>query len=419
MLMPALRGNNLLVKVLERPEGGEPTPGEASGGRPAAREAAELAELVAEVSDTDAVAAYPEVRSIVARATPDAPFGEPGAPIARRSLLWMGFTAAVGVALAAGLAAAVVAVRDLLALLLVAAFVAIGFDPVVRWLTARGLRRGAAVGLVMGALAGAVVGFVAAAVPALSHEATQILHRAPGYLASLQRGHGMVASLARSLHLAQHARTTNLPAQLAGGGLAGVGKMVLSTAASTLIVLVLSLYFLLYLPAITTTAYRLVPESRRARVGLLGDEVLRRIGGYLLGNLITSAAAAVATTAFCFAAGVPYAVFLGLLVGVFDLIPMVGALVAGVVVTLVALTVSPPTAVAAVVFLVVFRLAEDYLLSPRVMRSTAQVQPAVTVVAVLLGGSLFGITGALLAIPVAAAIDVVLSEVVIPRQDER
>ena len=116
--------------------------------------------------------------------------------------------------------------------------------------------------------------------------------------------------------------------------------------------------------------------------------------------------------------GIPYPALLGLLVAILDLIPVIGSTVGGFIVTLVALTVSLPVAIATLAFYVVYRLAEDYLIVPRIMGRTVQVPAVVSLVAVLLGGVLLGIVGALVAIPVAAGIRVILNEVTFPRMDK-
>jgi predicted PurR-regulated permease PerM len=147
------------------------------------------------------------------------------------------------------------------------------------------------------------------------------------------------------------------------------------------------------------------------------DEIVRRVGGYVLGNVLTSVVAGLGTFVFLEIVGVPYPLALGLFVAVFDLIPIVGSTIAGAVVSLVALTVSTPVAIVTLLYYVAYRLAEDYLLVPRVMRSTVKVPAVVTIVALLLGGSLFGIVGALLAIPAAAVVHLVMAELVWPKLD--
>jgi predicted PurR-regulated permease PerM len=200
-------------------------------------------------------------------------------------------------------------------------------------------------------------------------------------------------------------------------GVVGAGKLVLGVITAVVIVVALTIYFLADLPRVTSLFYRLVPYSRRARAGLLIDEAFARVGGYVLGNLITSVIAAVGTLVWLLAWGVPYALLLSVFVGFMDLIPIVGSTIAGVIVALVALTVSLPTAIATAIYYLIYRQAEDYLITPRIMRQTVDVSGLVTIIAVLIGGTLFGIIGALVAIPIAAAIKLILEQVTFPRLD--
>jgi predicted PurR-regulated permease PerM len=185
----------------------------------------------------------------------------------------------------------------------------------------------------------------------------------------------------------------------------------------TLVVIVLTIYFLVDMPRIRTTLYRLVPHTRRPRAILIGDEVFAKVGAYVLGNVLISVIAAVATFIWLMAFGVPYPLLLGIFVGIFDLVPVVGSTIAGVVAAA-ALTVSLPVCIATIIFFIVFRLGEDYLLVPRIIGRAVQVPALTTVVAVLIGGALLGIVGALIAIPVAAAVQLLTEEVLYPRLDE-
>jgi predicted PurR-regulated permease PerM len=198
----------------------------------------------------------------------------------------------------------------------------------------------------------------------------------------------------------------------------GAGALVLSAVSSMIVVIVMVIYFLAGLPAIKLFAYRLVPHSRRARVILIGDEILAKVGGYVLGNVLTSAIAGAGTFLWMLAFGIPYPVLLGLLVAILDLIPVIGSTIGGIVVSLVALTVSLPVAIATLCFYVGYRLAEDYLIVPRIMGHTVQVPAVVSLVSVLIGGVLLGILGALIAIPAAAAIRLLLDEVAFRRLDD-
>jgi predicted PurR-regulated permease PerM len=160
-----------------------------------------------------------------------------------------------------------------------------------------------------------------------------------------------------------------------------------------------------------------VPQTRRPRAILIGDDVFAKVGAYVLGNVVISAIAAVATAVWLTAFDVPYPLLLGIFVGLFDLVPVVGSTIAGVVVAAVALTVSLPVCLSTAVFFIVFRALEDYLLVPRIIGHAVKVPALVTVVAVLVGGALLGIVGALVAIPVAAAVQLITREVLFPRLD--
>jgi predicted PurR-regulated permease PerM len=200
-------------------------------------------------------------------------------------------------------------------------------------------------------------------------------------------------------------------------GVLGAGIALFSAFADTLIVMVLTIYLLADLPRVRALAYRLVPKSRRPRAILLGDDILAKVGGYVLGNLIISAIAGALTFVWLLIFHVPYPLLLAVLVALLDLVPVVGSTLAGVIVAAVALTVSLPVCIATIAFFVVYRLGEDYLLVPRIIGRTVRIPALVTVVAVLLGGALFGMLGALVAIPVAAAILLLLREILIPRLD--
>ena len=377
-------------------------------------EARELAELVNEHAETQVFLRDDIVREAAAGVTPERPFGVPGRPMSQRSPFYVAFVAALGVAVAAAICYAVVKAWGVLILILVAAFFAVGLDPVVTWLTARGWRRGLAVAAVLLLALGVLALFIATAVPAITSEYNNLHKNVPEYLHRLQQRHDSIGQLARKVHISSQ----DISKALSYKGVVSLSKTILSTVVATLTIVVLTCYFLANLPAIKRAAYGMVPRTRRARVGLLTDEVLRLVGGYLLGNVITSAIAGAAMTIFLLAVGVPDAVFLGLLVALFDLIPMIGAPIAGVIVALIALSVSLPTAIGTVAFTIVFRLVEDYLLSPRVMKKTVEVAPILTIVSVLLGGALLGIVGALIAVPVAAALDLIRREVFQPAVDQ-
>ncbi len=361
-----------------------------------------------------------QARRLAAQVGEGQPFGVPGTRAGRRSDLHRGFSVTTGALLAVLVGSALYTVRDELVLLLVAAFIAIGLDPAVRWLVRRGLSRPVAVAVIAVIALGLFAGFVAAAFPPLAKEASQLAQSGPRYARDLQDQHNTLGRLNAKYHATeriQQALQNGLTVKTAGG-LLSAGTAVLSFTFQLLVTLVLVVYFLADLPRIKQVLYRLVALRHRPRFGLLADEVIFRVGGYVLGNVATSIVAIVTSYLLLLILGVPYALVLSVLTGILDLIPLVGSSIAGVVVALVALAaVSPAAALVTVVFHVFYRLFEDYLLNPRVLRRTVDVSPLVTVIAVVLGGALLGIVGAVVAVPAAAAVQLLLVEVVYPSRD--
>ena len=345
--------------------------------------------------------------------------GTPGQPINRRSPFMIGMLAAFGVAVAYGLIELIVGARSVLIIIGLALFIAAGLDPVVGWLVRHRVPRWAAVLVVIGCAAGVAAGFLAAAIPPLATEATALAHQIPHYLHDLQDRNSELGKLNVKYHIQDRLTklVTNGGGSLAGGVL-GAGKLVLTTASSILAIVVLSIYFLAGLPRIKVFAYQLVPHSRRPRAILIGDEILAKVGGYVLGNFITSVIAGLGTYFWLLAFGIPYPLLLAMFVALLDLIPVIGSTVGGAVVSLVALTVSLPVALATLAFYIAYRLAEDYLIVPRIMGRTVQVPAIVSLIAVLIGGVLLGIVGAFVAIPVAAAIRLLVHEIAIRRLDK-
>lgn len=356
------------------------------------------------------------------RLSPSAPadLGERGARFDPSHPFVVAFFATLGVGAGLALLYGVRALREILVVIGLALFIAVGLDAAVRQLS-RWLPRWLAVVVVaLGAFL-LFAGFLAAAIPPLSAQATEFAHKLPSYLKSIERHNGFLGHLEARYHfietLQKKVKSASVISSVASSAL-GIGKVVARTVTEGILVAVLTLYFLGALPRVKKTAYRLTPASRRARVELLTEETLRRVGGFLLGNLATSAIAGAGTFAWLVIFGVPYPLLLALFVALFDLIPIVGSTIAGLVVSLVALAHSVPVAVATLAFYILYRFVEDYLLTPRIMSRTVEVSGLVTVVAVLIGGTLLGIIGALVAIPVAAAIQLVFQQVAAPSLEQ-
>jgi predicted PurR-regulated permease PerM len=377
--------------------------------------AAEKGQLTEEQAE-DRMQATVEAAEEVAEKTGG--LGRPGRPLNKRSPFFIGMAAAAGVAVTYGLAELLIRARGVLILIGLALFIAAGLDPIVNWLTRHRFPRWAAVVTIL--VVGTIVvgGFIGAAIPPLSAQITALAQHVPAYLHELKDHNSELGKLNAKYHVQKdllsviHTKGSELI-----GGVLGAGELVLSAAGSVVIVAILTIYFLAGMPRIKLFVYRLAPHSRRTRVILLGDEIFNKVGGFVLGNFITSAIAGIGTYIWLVIFGVPYPILLALLVALLDLIPVIGSTVGGAIVALVALTVSVPVALATAGFYIAYRVAEDYLLVPRVMGRTVQVPGVISILAVLVGGALMGIIGALVAIPTAAAIRLLLQEVAFRRLD--
>ncbi|MFL5824196.1 MAG: AI-2E family transporter, partial [Solirubrobacteraceae bacterium] len=274
----------------------------------------------------------------------DGEFGDPGRRFDRRSPFWIGLTGGLGVAAAALVAWSIVTTREVLLLMVVALVIAIGLEPIVALLHRHRVPRPVAVALVSLAGVGLFAGLMALAIPPLVDEGDKLVSQAPHYLETLNNKSSFLGHLNKHYHLVAHLKSALSHGGLSSitSGVIGAGKLVLGVVSAVVVMIVLTIYFLADMPRVTRTVYRLVPHSRRARAGLLIDEVFARVGGYVLGNFLTSLIAAVGTLIWLEIWGVPYPLLLSVFVGLMDLIPIVGSTIAGVVVSLVALTVSLP-----------------------------------------------------------------------------
>jgi predicted PurR-regulated permease PerM len=349
----------------------------------------------------------------------DDQFGRLGRPLRRDSPFLLGFLGALGVLLALAIVHAMSQARSVLILIVVALFLAVGLNPLVEGLTRRGMRRGVAIGIVFVVVIGAFVGFGFAVVPPVIEQTNAFVKQLPSYLSDL-RGNATIRQFDNDYHVIEKAQAYVTGPDLGQrlfGGLLGVGRVVLNTVFSAFSLLIMTLYFLAALPSMKRQAYQLVPASRRERVTLLTDEILVRIGGFVSGALAVAFIAATTSYVFLLILGLPYALALAVFVGLLDLIPLVGATIAALVVSALGFIDSPGVGIACIVFYIAYQQFENYVIYPRVMRRAVDVPAPVTVVAVLIGGALLGVTGALLAIPIAAAALLVIRQVTIPRMD--
>ncbi|WP_284984717.1 AI-2E family transporter [Arthrobacter sp. efr-133-TYG-118] len=350
-------------------------------------------------------------------------FGSPGPRMSAQHPLYVGFMGTAGVGVALMLYFIGTSTVQLLLWIVTALFIALGLDPVVRWLENRKVPRPAGVVIAVGVLVAGVAAFFATLIPTIVEQVSQIVRQAPDWIRgfvdsdffrSLDSQFGVRDKISQELD-----KFVKNPDAMGGifGGVVGFGSTVANGVFGTLIVLVLSLYFLGALPAMKRWGYRLAPRSRRPRVEALSEEITRSVGNYVIGQVCVALLNALFAFIVMSILGIPFSVLLAFVVALLAFIPLVGGLIAAVVVILVALTAGWQTAVIYAICYFAYLQFEAYFISPRIMQKAVAVPGAVAVISVIAGGSLLGVLGALIAIPTAAAIMLLIKEVFIVRQD--
>jgi predicted PurR-regulated permease PerM len=369
---------------------------------------------------TDAPA--PEASEEAPPVRDDDDLGDPGPPLDHHAPFYVGFVGGLGVLVAIWLATQIQAIGSTLMLIVVSLFLAAGLDPAVRFFERRGMRRSYAVLTVILVVLAALVLFLVAIVPVIADQVRALTDNVPEWLDRLQRNQ-QVQRLDDEYDLIDKIQKYVTNGDFAGalfGGALGVGLAVLGALFNGFIVVVLTLYFLASLETTKSALYRLAPASRRERVSKLGDRVVRSVGGYVSGAFIVAMCAGISSLVFLFIVGLgQYAVALAFVVALLDVIPMIGATLGAVIVTAIAFADDWKVGLVCAVFYIIYQQFENYVIYPRVMSKSVDVPGAVTVIAALVGAALFGVVGALLAIPTAAMVLMLVREVWIRRQDTR
>jgi predicted PurR-regulated permease PerM len=349
-------------------------------------------------------------------------YGSAGHPINRQSPFYVGFVGALGVLTAYTVFQSLGKLDTTLTLLAVAVFLTLALNPVVEALIRRGLLRGWAVTVVFLGVLGVVtlIGWVV--IPPVVQQSTELAENAPTMLDNLLKN-PWIQDVDHRYELVKRIQEEITKRAGEGtlwsgvfNGVLGAGRIIASGIFSVLTVLVLTLYFLASLPAVKQAAYAMVPASRRPRVISLAEEIMRRVGSYAIGQLTVATINACCSWVMMTLLDLPFAAVLAVAVGFLGLIPMVGATLGASIVALTAFFDEPKKAVIVIIYFFVYQQLENYAVMPRVMQRTVAVTGAVTVVAALAGGTLLGILGALLAIPVAAGLLLLYEEVLVPRQ---
>jgi predicted PurR-regulated permease PerM len=305
--------------------------------------------------------------------------------------------------------------RQVLTWMLVALFFAIALNPAVDWLQEKGIRRrGYAVAITSLAVAGviALIGWLV--IPPLVDQVNEFARKVPDYIDDLTKGRGRFGFLETKYHIVERIRE----AVQEGGaskvfGLSGtaisITKSVLTLVAAVITIVALTYFMLLEGPTWLERFYSLFSKKTEQRLRNIFGDISRSVGGYVTGNLFISLIAGLSSGVVLWIMDVPFALALGLLVGLLDLVPLVGATLAAIVVTTVTFLSTDGIwpGLIVLIFFIVYQQIENHLLQPLVYGRTVQLSPLIVLIAVLIGASLAGVLGALGAIPFAGAIQVI------------
>lgn len=352
-----------------------------------------------------------------------ADYGVRGAPINSSHPFYFGFMATAGALIALTVLKAFASASQVFVLIIISLFFAIGLNPAVTYFERRKLKRGYAVGIVVGTVLLFVGLFIWIAIPPLLDQIDSFVKSAPqlvndlknnSLLNELNNKYGVIDSLQTKVNSIIKDGAFVITAF---GGVVGVGKAVISGVVAGITILVLTLYFLSSLDNVVKIGLRLVPASRRDRITKLTNAIIDRTGSFVGGQAIIAAIAAIFILCMGLIISMPYTGPLAMFVLICGFIPLIGHFIGMSVVTLVSLTDSPKTAIIALASYIIYVQIENYVITPKIMRRSLSLPGLVTIIAALLGTSLLGLVGGLLAVPIAAAVLLILDEVVFPRAD--
>jgi predicted PurR-regulated permease PerM len=323
--------------------------------------------------------------------------------------------AILGIAIAVVLLLEVIWIaRHVLVWILIAIFLTLALNPAVEWFERHGLkRRGAATAVTLVTALALIALLGALFVPTLVREVNGFAQALPGYVDDITHRRGRLGFLESKYHITQRVRDavesggTSKVLGLTGTAIA-ITKGIITAIVAVVTIIFMTFFMLMEGPTWMERFYGLLPEDSRDHWRGIGRQIYRTVGGYVTGNLFISVIAGVVTTLVLLLLGVPYAVALGLLVAILDLIPLAGATIAAIIVCTVGFIHSIVAGIVLIVFFIVYQQIENHVLQPIVYSRTVQLSPLVILISILIGAELAGVLGALAAIPAAGSIQVVL-----------
>jgi predicted PurR-regulated permease PerM len=353
--------------------------------------------------------------------------GSNSTPSVRVNAFRIGLVGGLGVLLSLVIGSAVTQLSTVLIYIGVALFLALGLDPLVSWLERR-MPRPLAIVIVFAAVIGLFVGLLFAVIPLIVDQASNLIDSAPqlvtdfensDFVAGVQSQFGDVLDINQAVQGATDFVKDPNNLLALGGGLLAVGTGIASGLTGSVIVLILTLYFLASLRSMKKVTYRFVPANKRASFASLTEDVTGAVGRYVVGQIGLAAINGILSLIFLTIIGAPVPVLFAFVAFLASLIPLVGTLTGSLIIVVVCLFASPITALVAAIYYVIYMQVEAYFLSPRIMNRAVSVPGSIVVIAAVAGGTLGSVLGALVAIPVAASAIIIVQKVVFPKQDAK
>jgi predicted PurR-regulated permease PerM len=307
-----------------------------------------------------------------------------------------------------------------------ALFAALGLDPAVRFLERRGLKRTISVLIVILSLIVVVALILWMILPIVIEQIASFVRSVPGMIADFQRS-DVYATLEKQFGdqfedlVADVQKFLTDPGNIAtiGGGALKVGASIATAVSGAIVVLVLTLYFVASLPGMKHSLLRLVPARDRARTSDITDQITDSVGGYVMGMVVLAFFNAILAFALYFFLGLPFPPLMATVAFCITLIPLVGSVMFWIIGTTLALFTNPLGALIFAIVYLIYMQVEAYVITPRVMNKAISIPGSLVVIGALAGGTLLGLLGALVAVPVAASILIIIKQVWVPRQDAR
>ena len=340
----------------------------------------------------------------------------------------VGLIGTLGVGVGLLIISSVITLQTIITYIGAALFLALGLDPAVSWLEKKRFPRWAAILTVLVAVIGVLTGVIFAVVPIIVDQVSKLSTAIPDLVKSINTS-TFLADVQRQFPELPLSKITESVTDFVGGNITNItgtiiqsGLAIVGGLFGALIILILTLYFTASLNSMKQAMYQLVPATKRARFADLSDQITTSVGRFVIGQGALALCNGVLSFIFLSIIGAPFPALLALIAFLFSLIPLVGTITGSIIIVLTCLIPgigsSLFTALVAAIYYLIYMQVEAYLLSPNIMNRAVAVPGALVVVAALAGGNLLGILGALIAIPVAAAIIMIIKQVVIPRQNE-